>query len=369
MSSAFRLVLSVTLSTVAHAMEIVPPPDSQTTGDDEPTMRPIMMRMLYTIIAAAVCYSLLDKFGVAPRWRVSQAMTDAGALDDAESDALDGAVSDALDDALADEPTSAADTTQPEPTEAAVGHLPEPPLPPDGPSAGPLFEERPFVLTSEERRAIDAITGSEAERQRRAAESADAEASWVAENLNVSIPGSRAPPPQAAAPPPETPAPPPEAPVPPPQTPASPPETPASPPEGASPAKSCLHCAKSAGKLLRCSKCQLVHFCSRDCQAAAWPKHRKVCVASPAAKAKAEASASREETIATQLTAQETEIESLHAQGSAALMSAVPTEIRRARRLFVEASELCAARREVLVASGIDGGEIATAWYRQSQLR
>ena len=56
--------------------------------------------------------------------------------------------------------------------------------------------------------------------------------------------------------------------------------------------RKCSHCGKAqsaeddnggiarneaAGKLKECSRCRLVSYCSRECQAAAWPKHKKVC--------------------------------------------------------------------------------------------
>jgi len=39
----------------------------------------------------------------------------------------------------------------------------------------------------------------------------------------------------------------------------------------------CAKCQSSAGKLMGCSKCQLAVYCSRKCQLADWPMHRKTC--------------------------------------------------------------------------------------------
>ena len=37
--------------------------------------------------------------------------------------------------------------------------------------------------------------------------------------------------------------------------------------------------AGPGGKLLKCSRCKLVDFCSPDCQKAAWACHKHVCIA------------------------------------------------------------------------------------------
>lgn len=41
----------------------------------------------------------------------------------------------------------------------------------------------------------------------------------------------------------------------------------------------CLHCNKIDPSAKRCSGCKTVHFCGRECQAAAWPKHKEACQA------------------------------------------------------------------------------------------
>lgn len=38
----------------------------------------------------------------------------------------------------------------------------------------------------------------------------------------------------------------------------------------------CAHCGKG-GATSKCSRCKVVRFCSRSCQVAAWPAHKKVC--------------------------------------------------------------------------------------------
>jgi hypothetical protein len=40
----------------------------------------------------------------------------------------------------------------------------------------------------------------------------------------------------------------------------------------------CLSCGKETKKLLKCSKCKIVKYCSRECQKIDWKKHKKKCV-------------------------------------------------------------------------------------------
>ena len=39
----------------------------------------------------------------------------------------------------------------------------------------------------------------------------------------------------------------------------------------------CSHCNRAAERLGKCKLCQCVAYCSRTCQEAAWPKHRRAC--------------------------------------------------------------------------------------------
>ena len=43
--------------------------------------------------------------------------------------------------------------------------------------------------------------------------------------------------------------------------------------------KVCNNCNKTFEKLLKCSKCKKVKYCSRECQIADWKKHKKNCEA------------------------------------------------------------------------------------------
>lgn len=39
----------------------------------------------------------------------------------------------------------------------------------------------------------------------------------------------------------------------------------------------CAHCGKDGNTLMRCARCKKVRYCNKDCQTAAWNKHKKVC--------------------------------------------------------------------------------------------
>ncbi|KAJ7041998.1 hypothetical protein C8F04DRAFT_1208237 [Mycena alexandri] len=42
--------------------------------------------------------------------------------------------------------------------------------------------------------------------------------------------------------------------------------------------RQCAHCQKSSTSDLQlCSRCRLIHYCSRECQRSAWPMHKLVC--------------------------------------------------------------------------------------------
>lgn len=63
--------------------------------------------------------------------------------------------------------------------------------------------------------------------------------------------------------------------------------------------RECYHCHTPALKLLTCTGCQAAHYCSKDCQKAAWKGgHKKECGASAKAKGKAAKEDSKEERMA-----------------------------------------------------------------------
>mgnify|MGYP000104590341 CR=1 FL=1 len=41
--------------------------------------------------------------------------------------------------------------------------------------------------------------------------------------------------------------------------------------------KMCVVCGKSDGDCKRCSRCKIPHYCSRECQAQDWPRHKLAC--------------------------------------------------------------------------------------------
>lgn len=43
--------------------------------------------------------------------------------------------------------------------------------------------------------------------------------------------------------------------------------------------RGCHVCGRAAAKLLQCSKCKQRRFCSRECQTADWPSHKRQCAA------------------------------------------------------------------------------------------
>jgi len=42
--------------------------------------------------------------------------------------------------------------------------------------------------------------------------------------------------------------------------------------------KTCQHCGKTVVKSLRCSKCKITVYCSKECQRVAWKQHKSECV-------------------------------------------------------------------------------------------
>lgn len=58
-------------------------------------------------------------------------------------------------------------------------------------------------------------------------------------------------------------------------------------------APSCLTCKKTVEKILKCSRCALANYCSKDCQVENWPLHKLVCT-TPEQRAEKTASVVRE---------------------------------------------------------------------------
>jgi tetratricopeptide (TPR) repeat protein len=113
------------------------------------------------------------------------------------------------------------------------------------------------------------------------------------------------------------------------------------------PRDACAVCGQrsDAAKPLRCSRCTLVHYCSAECQAAAWPSHKQTCIAKSDFDAK---------------------VTRLQSEGNGALQTGVPSEARRAAALFVEAAAACEARRVPLDASSAAWREL---WASESDMR
>jgi Flp pilus assembly protein TadD len=45
----------------------------------------------------------------------------------------------------------------------------------------------------------------------------------------------------------------------------------------AQPAGACAHCGRSGVPLSKCTRCRSARYCGRDCQVAAWAKHKPHC--------------------------------------------------------------------------------------------
>ncbi len=40
----------------------------------------------------------------------------------------------------------------------------------------------------------------------------------------------------------------------------------------------CAHCKEEKKKMKKCARCQVVYYCSRECQKKDWKNHKKCCV-------------------------------------------------------------------------------------------
>ena len=165
-------------------------------------------------------------------------------------------------------------------------------------------------------------------------------------------------------------------------------------------AKTCLACGKGDGKLMRCSRCRSVFFCSRQCQTAAWPAHKQMCIATstpptpPPAPSPASGyapatppsnpmlPASLDAAVRTrhELGALEARLHELREAGYAALRSGVPSETYRAATVFMDSAEMCGSRRQLIMSAAAGGSTappaeaaertaaaIRDAWRTQSE--
>ena len=41
--------------------------------------------------------------------------------------------------------------------------------------------------------------------------------------------------------------------------------------------KTCANCGIKREKMQKCGRCKKAHYCSKECQAQAWPEHKKAC--------------------------------------------------------------------------------------------
>ena len=128
-------------------------------------------------------------------------------------------------------------------------------------------------------------------------------------------------------------------------------------PPPALPTKSCMACGVNTEgggiKLQRCSRCQNVYFCSRKCQAEAWPTHKNECKPSKAVQERAE------------LKTLERKQQELYEEGFKAMQTNELGENRRAAKLLIEAACMCVKRREKLTVGSDEGKQ---AYLKESEL-